>query len=805
MRNWDLPFDDPQLLTLAADARFCKIDVFDDQIWELSLGRREPPSLMMYTTYGLRAQSMSVFPRFLFNDQVYIDPMAFLKKPALQYFLPNYISLNLSVSAELACTAEYWAPDSHTVAGSYQFVNTGNKVLTLRFELCSNLKPLDEGENMRTAVMGDSAVLMGKTVNLAPVCLLAGVSQTADSPFPTLWQDFQIVPGKSRSVYWALASETDAQASLEHAREILSPNWEARIARVMMENDSQNLDIYTGDPGWDWALAAAQRSAFSLVMNPESETTPFVKSRRVDMGYSFAEEGKGVIPQWKNPSALDAWVLSGFLLPGGADLVQSILDHFLSKYRPALSISRDTTRRSFREVLDQPVLCTLAEELYEISGDRAWLADSIEALTTYFRLWFTPDQDKDLDGFPEWQNIEQSGLEDSPLFERWKEDTQGLNIRMVESPALPAFLFRECTSLIKLIRAAGREDLLPEFEGLPEKLAGHVNDTWNERSSAFFFRDYATHQTQNGKELFKGQGNGVFQVNASFSKPQRLLVQISGKDDTRRRFKILLSGQKSGETVQETVDFFTVSWLHGRAYYTCSNLFTRLDTVEISAISPADEICILGVYHQMTDISTLLPIWAGCLDAQHAGKLIEKNIHKRYWTPYGLPVCAKTSTGRFKACDKVSMPWNQLIGEGLIAYGRQKLAVELVDSLMKTVNTSLARYHEFMEEFHAHGAEPSGEAGNLRGFTPRRLFLACLGVQYVQSNHLRLSGQNLFPWPVTVKYKGVSLTRHAEETTITFTTGQTITVTGDEAKEIQLANARILEKKDSNDEPTPTK
>ncbi|MEM5775591.1 MAG: hypothetical protein AAGU05_11380, partial [Anaerolineaceae bacterium] len=93
MRNWDLSIENPFSFTLAADSRFGKIDLYDDQIWELSIARHEPPALLMHTTYGLRAQSMSVFPRFLYNDQVFMDPLAFQKKPSLQYYLPNYISL----------------------------------------------------------------------------------------------------------------------------------------------------------------------------------------------------------------------------------------------------------------------------------------------------------------------------------------------------------------------------------------------------------------------------------------------------------------------------------------------------------------------------------------------------------------------------------------------------------------------------------------------------------------------------------------------------------------------------------------
>ena len=796
MRNWDLQIENPFLLTLSADSRFCNIDLYDDQIWELSLAGYEPRSIMMHTTYGLRAQSMSVFPRFLFNEQTFTDPISFSKKPTLQYFLSNYINLNFCISPEINCSAEYWVPDSHTIAGSYQFHNTGNKVVTIQFELCANLKPLNEGDNISPVVMGDSAVLTGKTYNLVPVCAMSGVSQINDSPFPSLWQNFQIVPGKNKTLYWALSSLTDVQSSLEHAREILASPWEAQIARVLMVNDSQEIEIHTGDPDWDLAFAASQRSAFSLVMDTKSGNVPFVKSRRADMGYSFAEEGKGVIAQWKKPSAFDAYYLTGILLPGGADLVQNILTGFLQKYQPALPVTKETTRRSFREILDQPILCTMAWDLFNITNDKEWLHANIDALASYFDLWFTPDQDKDLDGFPEWQNIEQSGLEINPIFERWNGETQGLNIRTVESPSLPAFLYQECQNLIRLIHAANRDDLLSVPEKLQGKLKEQLNECWNERFSGFFYRDFETHITQIGKNLLECHGNGLYKLNMSFSRPQRLLIQIVGKDDTRRRFQIQLSGQKSGETIQETIDFFNISWLHGRSYYTCNNLFTRLDTVEITGMSPDDQTRINTAHHQMSDISTLLPIWAGALENHRANKIIEKNLHKQYWGTYGIPVTSQVTMGQFTKPSKVLIPWNQLLGQGLLTAGKQEMAVQLVTNLMEAIKQNFLKYHEFQEEHDCETAQPSGEVGNLRGFAPKRLFLDCLGVQYIEANHLFLNGQNLFPWPVTVKYKGVTLTRHKTDTVITFSTGQTITVTGNEAKEIKLTTDDIIDKKE---------
>ena len=64
MRDWTLGAGDPLALTLAADFRLSTPDYSNDHIWDLELGGGDPSALALRTTYGLRARSMRIFPRF---------------------------------------------------------------------------------------------------------------------------------------------------------------------------------------------------------------------------------------------------------------------------------------------------------------------------------------------------------------------------------------------------------------------------------------------------------------------------------------------------------------------------------------------------------------------------------------------------------------------------------------------------------------------------------------------------------------------------------------------------------------------
>jgi hypothetical protein len=91
MRDWSLAPGDPLCLTIAADSRLAIPDYLNDHIWELVLGGGDPPALPLQTTYGLRARSARIFPRFSENGKSISDPASFALPPTIRRFYPNFI------------------------------------------------------------------------------------------------------------------------------------------------------------------------------------------------------------------------------------------------------------------------------------------------------------------------------------------------------------------------------------------------------------------------------------------------------------------------------------------------------------------------------------------------------------------------------------------------------------------------------------------------------------------------------------------------------------------------------------------
>ena len=127
-------------------------------------------------------------------------------------------------------------------------------------------------------------------------------------------------------------------------------------------------------------------------------------------------------------------------------------------------------------------------------------------------------------------------------------------------------------------------------------------------------------------------------------------------------------------------------------------------------------------------------------------------------------------------CHSVHMPWNHIIGEGLLAYGLKQEAVRLVGRLMSAVIGSLKGQHAFYSQYHALNGAGMGVRNAVSGLAPLGLFLKTLGVQILSDQRVRLSWLNPFPWSVEIRHRSLVINCHADRTEIVFPDGQEITV-----------------------------
>jgi hypothetical protein len=780
MRSWNLGSDDPLELTIATESRLNKPDYANDQIWKLSLGSGDPPALALETTFGLRARGMRLFPRFIHKETAHVDPTLFYRTPRLVAFYPNFLKMSFSPINGIDVLAEYWVPVSQVVAGRIQITNSSVLPETLQFEWAGQLFHLGEGQGMAVVSMNTAYVLQGKTTGLCPVCFINGGPEPGAGPYPALGNNLTLFPGNTRQFNWAMASTADISSSFELARNTANCNWDAEISRIELLNEADTIEIHTGNPDWDAAFALAQKSAHSLIF-PGNQNLPnpsFVINRQPDQGYSPRGDGSDYPYLWNGQSALDSYFLSSLILPGGIQYAEGFLRNFLHvqevdgtiDWKPGLAGQR--SRR-----LAQPVLATLAWQINKYKDDQGWLSEVFPGLLKFVQTWFNHDHDRDDDGYPEWDHPLQTGLEDAPIYERWQPKSQGIDISMLESPSLAAFLYRECLSLVNIAKFIHQEEAIPWLEEKACQLKKSLDASFNKEFVRYQYRDYQNHESSCGETLITFSDSGRIACRQKFKPPRRLLLHLVLQDETTRPLFVTINGYASGRRISERLNTRSFTWANGHARATSANLYSSIQSLDVQGLTNADSGWLATIDYTPEDISLFLPLWAEVPDLEIAQSIIEQCLLPKYLRPAGFasyPPIKKMK--KQPAPCATRMVWNHLIGEGLIYYGRIDLATDLIKRLMEVAINSLKQKHAFLETYDSLNGNPSGELNHLEGLPPIGLFLQTIGVQKITNNEIILYGNNQYPWPVTLKYRGFSITCNSDNTVIGYPGGQTIKV-----------------------------
>jgi hypothetical protein len=797
MRDWSLRAGDPVSLTFGADMRLCTPDYFNDHIWELELRGGEPPALGVRTTYGLRARSMRLFYRFAEAGKSVADPSAFHVAPRLRRFYPNFFALDFVPVEGLDVNAEYWIPESHVLAGRLIFHNSTTFPRHIDFELSGQMAPL-EGRSLSLVKQQMINVLAGRSGGLEPAVFMTGGPKHGAGPHPALALALDFEAGETRSITWACAAEASLQESFELARRTAARPWEAERARIELVDGRDILDIYTGDPDWDAALAFSQKSAWGLFY-PASRQLPqpsYVRSRQPDGGHSRSGDGLDYPPAWSGQAPLDTYYLA-CLLPAAGQIKRGLLENFLSAQaedgaidsRPGLSGQRS-------KFLAAPILASLAWFICQDLEEESFLSEVFPKLLEFFRSWFLPYHDQDGDGIPEWDHVLQTAFEDNPLFDVWYPWSEALSISTLFNPELESLLYRECVSLMRMAEKLGREAELAELRQRAPRLSSSIAAGWNPRRSLYSYRDRLTGASWPGRLVGRISGSGVISPKKpDLEQPARLLIQVQTKSPAAKRPVVRISGfagtgpdgveRRQVERIQE----HQFLWHTGGLVATSLMVYSRLEGITIEGLDQKDRVVVRTVDTTSEDITLFTPLWAHLSHPDHAQAMVNRLMQEggSFNRPFGIPALpAPLPTPRSGAREKaeadavamaVHLPWNQLIGEGMLSYGFRAEAARLTARLMGAVIQCLKQSTAFYERYHAETGSGLGERGALTGFAPVGLFLQTLGVQILSPTRVRLEGANPFPWPVTILHRGLKLVRELESTEVSFPNGQVVTVT----------------------------
>jgi hypothetical protein len=625
MREWSLRSGDPLALTLAADARLGAPDYVNDHIWELDLGTGEPAALSLRTTYGLRARAVRLFPRFIEAGKAISDPAEFAAPPRVTRIYPNFIALAFSPLSGVDVTAEYWVPSSQVITGRLVITNRAVIPHPLKLELCGQLVPLN-GQSFSPVQMQSVTVLEGRTENLAPVVFMTGGPQPGAGPYPALHIGLDLAPGTSRTLTWVQAALGDHKSSFDLARRIAARPWDAERARIELVNDSQMVDIVTGDADWDAALALSQKAAFGLLFPPSASGSPehveglphpsFVLSRQPDQGYSRRDDGSDYSHFWSGQPPLETLYLAS-LLPGAPALARGFFLNFLSTQTPEGEIDcRPGLAGQRGKFLAPPLLATLAWRIYESTADRAFLSEAYPALMNFFRAWLSPEHDRDGNSLPEWSHVLQTGFEENPLFDPWHTWAQGAEITAIQSPTLASMLYREARTLARIAEELEIETDRMFLKTRAGEMRTGIEACWDEERSFYGYADRDTHLRQAGRMLSQRRAEPTFSIQKKLPQPARLLIRIHAGDGTSPRPAMTIRGALDGGDQSEHLDRADFTWSGAGAVATSRRVYTSVGEFELEGVPRKAQVTIQTLDLTFEDHTLFLPLWAGIPPAE---------------------------------------------------------------------------------------------------------------------------------------------------------------------------------------------
>lgn len=781
MRFWNLGAGDPLSLTIAADPRLAPTDYCDDQIWRLQLRGGDPPAVALYTTFGLRARSLRIFPLFTEDDRSLSDPVSFNRNPIIRRFYPNYLNLVFSPFSDIDVNIEYWVPESKAIAGRIMVSNRGRSARHIQLDLVAQLTP-SEGHRMAPMEIESAPCLVSQTDGIHPLVFMTGGPKAISSPFPSLRLELDLQKGKSQQYTFSHAALNERQSSFDLARGIASYSWDAEITRIEHENAGL-VEVYTGDQDWDICFALAQKVALNLFSGPTKNLPypSFVFTRQPDLGFSLKGDGSDYNYLWNGQSPLESYYLVGLIVACAPRLAKGIVHNFLSSQTESGSVDWKPGLGGQRcNFLAIPILVSTSWRIYQTTEDRDFLEVIYERLRDFLFNWFESGHDKDGDGIPEWDHPTQAGIEDHPVYSRWAEWAQGIDISVVESPALCAFLFRECQSLIEIANVLDRTGDIDELLSIMDNLQIAIENSWSDNASMYLYWDRDTHDSLPSEFIGQQSGSGILSIQRPFEKPVRLHIRLHSFSETTLRPDIFIHGENvSGQHRIERIEANQFSWFPGNGTHTGQFAYSKLEQLEFKGLSDEVQIIVKTVETDTQDHTNLLPLWAGIPNKERADILVKETITdpNQYWYPFGIPAYPmQIEKITEDLLLNVHLPWNALIVEGLLQYGFREEAAELYSRFMKSIIPNLKEKRAFQQYYHAEKGQGSGERDALSGLAPLGLFLDILGVRLISSRKVHLEGINPFPWPVTVKYLGMSILRGEKSTTVTFPNGQSVMI-----------------------------
>ena len=780
MRTWALGGNDPRALRLAADALAGPTDYANDHIWGMHLGGGRPPALALETTYGRRARSLRLYAGFAVDGQALLDPLHYVMAPKVTAFLPSWLRVQFIPFEGLEVQAEFWVPDSHSVAGRYRLTNTSLGFRGVRLVLYSVLDPAADGRPMAAETRGGAAILSGRTAALSPVVFLTGGASPEAGPIPGLALTVDVAPHASRGVVWACAAGPTGEGSFQAARSVAARSWDAEVSRLERIH-GRWVDVETGDSEWDAVLALGQKTALGSFIGATGQMPypSLVLSRTPDRGHSQAGDGTDYDSEWSGADVRTAEFAASQVLYAAPELAEGIVENYLSTQMPDGTVDgRPGAGGQRARWLCPPRLGGLAREIFMYPGHEEFLRAAFPRLIKFFERWSALDHDPGGLGLPVWEHVLQAGADARPVFAAASSWGEGVDLGCVVSPDLLASLAGEAEALMHMATFLGEATARHDLQRRKDELQQAIASCWSPENATFQYLDRETRRTSSGRTIGEGTGPSELRLRQVLDPPGRISVWVEAPDMRARRMRVSLDGKGiRGRPRVEQLAARRFRWLWDRGVATSEGVFTRLEAIRLEGIAPDVRFAIRVAGLDRQDLNLFLPLASGGIPQAVLAEAVGTALMNpdRYGRPFGWPSVPADdpyyAPGAPGGSWVVDLPLQTLIGEALVQAGHRSAAYAVLEGILRSLAGVLRTDGAFREAYHPETGEGWGKRDHVAGVAPLSLFLEVAGIRLLSPNRVDVSGPHLFPRPVTIRWRGLLVERRMEGTRLVFPDG----------------------------------
>lgn len=781
MHNGPFYNTDPIGLTLAADQQFALLHPSLDAVWQILLDPQKP--LLASTSFGLQACGFAIFPTFLLENKSISRVQAFFSPPRVEKIYSNYANLAFSPITNFEVHYELWAVQSTSLLSRLTLFNSNSRKTSCGIQIAADLTPIGAATGMNLAAYKYQSYLQGSSGTLAIALVMDAISRPVNSPFPALQWNGELEPGQSTSLQWRCSIAESQEECLAAAVAAFPTNWDAEVARLERVHQANLVEVLTPDADWNAVFLTCQNQAFqSVVRTSEApESLKIVSQRNPDFSYvQSAQTQRRLSLTPPTLAVLPLFQSAQMLLPARADLLRDLLLNSLF----AVGDTRILPTPK-RKVLPFPCLASLTLKIFSHLQDRSFLEQLLPFLRENTLAWFDQDHDLDQDGLPEWTTFAQTGLFIAPAFDFFSPGGLSTQISTTESAGLAGLLSLELTALETIARILGDFQTQDTCHQLLIKLQSQLSAQLEKHPGTAYW-DCDSHLSPEGQILFNGYLSNLAPESLTLSSAARINLMILTESYSRKPSSITISGRGlNGDPCQEVFQAGEILHLPDCYMITSRKVYRQIDQLILPGLPQESHLSIYVADLTGKDVGNFL-VWQpheseeGSTEGDAGKVFISEDSQTRYGLPEIMPKDSLTSQTSL-----INPAWNNLVLEHLLQIGAKKEAFELFSHLMQGTIQLLKQEHALYEGFRNLDGCAYGNRNAVGGLLSLELFLDLLGVRISNSNKVSVSGENPLPWPVTVRFQGLEITRDGKNTTVTMPDGQVFHHFGSTTKTFQ--------------------